>query len=192
MQKRLKQTNPQALLRVRLNCLGGDEGSRTLGLCHATAALSQLSYVPKQKDILPSRGRVSTDNLDLSRGSVAHRTMRPLYTAAMTSSSTSGGRNEAATTPAATIACATAPASRPWTPHAANKHAAAPRRSRRRLPPPAAACHHQKRWTRSSPASARWNQACSTEVWQSTMSSMMPRPRARASLTSSSKSSIVP
>ena len=26
---------------------GGDEGSRTLGLCHATAALSQLSYVPK-------------------------------------------------------------------------------------------------------------------------------------------------
>lgn len=27
--------------------MGGDEGSRTLGLCHATAALSQLSYVPK-------------------------------------------------------------------------------------------------------------------------------------------------
>lgn len=26
---------------------GGDEGSRTLGLCHATAALSQLSYVPR-------------------------------------------------------------------------------------------------------------------------------------------------
>lgn len=60
------------------------------------------------------------------------------------------------------------------------------------LPPPATTCHHQKRWQRSSPASARWNQACSTEVWQSTMSSMMPRPRARASLTSSSKSSIVP
>lgn len=140
MQKRLKQTNPQALLRVRLNCLGGDEGSRTLGLCHATAALSQLSYVPKQKDILPSRGRVSTDNLDLSRGSVAHRTMRPLYTAAMTSSNASGGRNEAATTPAATIACATAPASRPWTPHAASKHTVLFRRSRRHrphLPPPA-------------------------------------------------------
>lgn len=30
--------------------LGGDEGSRTLGLCHATAALSQLSYVPKTSD----------------------------------------------------------------------------------------------------------------------------------------------
>ena len=27
---------------------GGDEGIRTLGLCHATAALSQLSYVPKR------------------------------------------------------------------------------------------------------------------------------------------------
>ena len=26
---------------------GGDEGNRTLGLCHATAALSQLSYVPE-------------------------------------------------------------------------------------------------------------------------------------------------
>lgn len=30
--------------------LGGDEGNRTLGLCHATAALSQLSYVPKTRD----------------------------------------------------------------------------------------------------------------------------------------------
>lgn len=30
--------------------MGGDEGSRTLGLCHATAALSQLSYVPKTSD----------------------------------------------------------------------------------------------------------------------------------------------
>ncbi len=30
-----------------LKSQGGDEGSRTLGLCHATAALSQLSYVPK-------------------------------------------------------------------------------------------------------------------------------------------------
>ena len=27
---------------------GGDEGNRTLGLCHATAALSQLSYVPRR------------------------------------------------------------------------------------------------------------------------------------------------
>ena len=29
---------------------GGDEGNRTLGLCHATAALSQLSYVPRTSD----------------------------------------------------------------------------------------------------------------------------------------------
>lgn len=67
--------------------------------------------------------------------------MKPLYAAAMTSSSTSDSRNEAATTPAATVACATAPASRPWTPHAASKHTAAPRHSAgtaptcRRLPP---------------------------------------------------------
>lgn len=31
---------------LRLEVCGGDEGNRTLGLCHATAALSQLSYVP--------------------------------------------------------------------------------------------------------------------------------------------------
>ena len=30
---------------------GGDEGNRTLGLCHATAALSQLSYVPKNENL---------------------------------------------------------------------------------------------------------------------------------------------
>ena len=142
MQKRLKQTNPQALLRVRVNCLGGDEGNRTLGLCHATAALSQLSYVPKQKDILPSRGRVSTDNLDLSRGSVAHRTMRPLYTAAMTSSSTSGGRNNPGGNHRmrdGTGLTAVDTARRKQARRPVPSFPPAP-------PPPAAACHHQKRW----------------------------------------------
>ena len=41
--------SPQPKLRASLTS-GGDEGSRTLGLCHATAALSQLSYVPRTRD----------------------------------------------------------------------------------------------------------------------------------------------
>ena len=38
------------LRRCSFEVIGGDEGNRTLGLCHATAALSQLSYVPKTSD----------------------------------------------------------------------------------------------------------------------------------------------
>lgn len=67
---------------------------------------------------------MSTDNLDLSRGRVAHRTMTPLYAAAMT------------------IACAAAPTSRPWPPHAANRHTRAPRRTRMHRPRRNSACHH--------------------------------------------------
>ena len=36
---------------------GGDEGNRTLGLCHATAALSQLSYVPRTSDYCSGAAR---------------------------------------------------------------------------------------------------------------------------------------
>ena len=39
-----------------IRCPGGDEGNRTLGLCHATAALSQLSYVPKTRIHSSNRG----------------------------------------------------------------------------------------------------------------------------------------
>ena len=45
---------------------GGDEGNRTLGLCHATAALSQLSYVPRRVCalvIVPCLSRLSNENL---------------------------------------------------------------------------------------------------------------------------------
>ena len=41
--KKKPPTQCQRLIKSK----GGDEGSRTLGLCHATAALSQLSYVPR-------------------------------------------------------------------------------------------------------------------------------------------------
>ena len=41
------QKKPPTQCQRLIKSKGGDEGSRTLGLCHATAALSQLSYVPR-------------------------------------------------------------------------------------------------------------------------------------------------
>ena len=38
---------PQDVLRLAAFLLSGDEGIRTLDLCSAIAALSQLSYIPE-------------------------------------------------------------------------------------------------------------------------------------------------
>ena len=47
-QRHKKTADPQKRI-DSLNVGGGDEGSRTPDLCHAKAALSQLSHIPKTK-----------------------------------------------------------------------------------------------------------------------------------------------
>ena len=44
------------MLRNSLKSYGGDEGIRTLGLCLAKAALSQLSHIPRLSYLLTCRG----------------------------------------------------------------------------------------------------------------------------------------
>ena len=55
--------NPQMYANISGSVFGGDEGDRTPDLCIANAALSQLSYTPKQIQFFSHRHQACEDRI---------------------------------------------------------------------------------------------------------------------------------